>query len=177
MRASMPARSRFGGRVWYEWRSPRGEPTAFARDIVYQAIKLGREPKPWKNFWPASTGAYVEAVTDVLKSCGQAVARLSWPLRLAERYELSREQRFSVAETVDVLAILRDESRSSARLSLLRLATGDSMSEALSCARPTCVVSPMAHVRSSCHPLASSARPFIKRDAARLLDLDGQRAQ
>ena len=121
-----------GAGVWYEWRSPRGEPTAFARDIVYQAIKLGREPKPWKNFWPASTGAYVDAVSDVLKSCGQAVARLSWPLRLAERDDLSREQRFSVAETVDVLAILRDESRSSARLSLLRLATGDSMSEALS---------------------------------------------
>ena len=74
-----------GAGIWYEWRSQRGEPTAFARDIVYQAIKLSREPKPWKNFWPASTGAYVDAVADVLKSCGQAVARLSWPLRLAER--------------------------------------------------------------------------------------------
>ena len=45
-----------GAGVWYEWRSPRGEPTAFARDIVYQAIKLSREPKPWKNFWPARLG-------------------------------------------------------------------------------------------------------------------------
>ena len=157
-----------GAGIWYEWRSQRGEPTAFARDIVYQAIKLSREPKPWKNFWPASTGAYVDAVTDVLQSCGQAVTRLSWPLRLAEKPLLSQEQRFSVAETIDVMTILRDESRSAARLALLRLATGDSLAEALSWAhgrlalfrRRRTTELDMPSAREQCEAFLSSDAPL-----------------
>ena len=91
---------------------------------------------------------------------------------------LSQEQRFSVAETIDVMTILRDESRSAARLALLRLATGDSLAEALSWAHGRLALFRRRRTTELDMPSArEQCEAFRQRRTARVPDCDGRRTE
>ena len=122
----------FAGGIWYPWRGLNGDYSTFARDVVYQAQKLSDPSVRWQNFWPASSSAYVDSVVGALKIGAASPHRLTFPLRSSVAGELKKAGSFKLTESIDLPRMIRDEGRSVARLALLCVASGESLTKSLS---------------------------------------------
>lgn len=126
---ALEVRTRYGS---YPWRTQSGEPSTFARDVVYQALKLSTPRIEWKNFWCGASNAYVLAVIEVLQVHSSSVTRLTWPLERASVDTVPLAPALGIAESFELGGLLESEGRSVTRLALLRAASGQALTSSLS---------------------------------------------
>ncbi len=115
----------------FPWRSSTDEPSTFARDVVYQALKLSKPGIEWKNFWSGATSPYIRGVVEVLGVFTPSASRLKWPLERDVTNPSSGGPALGLAESFDLGGLLESEGRSVTRLALLRVASGHSLTGSL----------------------------------------------